>query len=873
MIGKTLAHYEITRAIGKGGMGEVYQATDTKLGRSVAIKVLPEEFASDAERVARFEREAKLLASLNHPNIAAIYGLEQSEGTRFLVLELVEGQTLSERLVRGPLPVQESLELALQIAEALEAAHEKGVIHRDLKPANIKVTSEGKVKVLDFGLAKAYAGTAMGDETVLETLAENAESAKGVLLGTPAYMSPEQARRQPADHRSDVWAFGCVLFEMLTGRTPFKGNTLSDTIAAILEREPNLADLPRHLNPGIRRLLERCLDKNPKRRWHAIADVRLEIEETLSSPAGALGEATPQRRHLLPYAATLAMAVVVAAVGGWYLKPPVPTEPSPMTRFHLELPDDQAFGPSLTLPVLTVSPDGTQIVYVANGQLHVWDLGRDAVTPIAGTNGAQDPFFSPDGRWIAYFSGATRELRKVAIEGGAPEALTEAPRYNMGSWLDSDAVLYGDRGGILRVSAGGGTPELLIPAREGEFLGVPQMLSDGKSVLFGRYHGFEPALRIVQSVGSDERTVLFEGGIDARYAPTGHLVYGRGGELVAVPFDVDDLELRGTPMSVMKEVFTTSSVHASFGASGTLAYLPGHWTGQTSSVQWVSLDGEVTTLLDGPQTYRRSVSSPDGRRIAALADGEDGRSRSIWVYDVETGTPVQLTDEDQPVLALAWSADGERVTYAIEERIYWQKADGSEPPQLLWEHEQRVLETNWSADGRFMVFTSGLRGQGTVWVFSVEEGSAKSQTENAGAANFSPDGRWISYLRVTDDGNQLWVTPFPGPGSGRLVYTANGPQGGWNTWSQDGNRLYFRGVGPDYQKMMAVTVQTQPDFRRGEVQTLFELPFDFRVDGFDPEHERFLIIPGGATGALATPRRINVVQNWFEELKEKVPVP
>ena len=282
MIGKTLAHYEITAAIGKGGMGEVYQATDRKLGRNVAIKVLPEEFAQDTERVARFEREAKLLASLNHPNIAAIYGLEQSEGTRFLVLELVDGQTLSERLVRGPLPVQESLELALQIAEALEAAHEKGVIHRDLKPANIKVTSEGKVKVLDFGLAKAYAGTAVGDETILETLTEDAESGKGVLLGTPAYMSPEQARCQPADHRSDVWAFGCVLFEMLSGKTLFKGNTLSDTIAAILEREPEFGTTPTDLSPAIRRLLKRCLEKNPKRRWQAIGDVRLEVEAALT---------------------------------------------------------------------------------------------------------------------------------------------------------------------------------------------------------------------------------------------------------------------------------------------------------------------------------------------------------------------------------------------------------------------------------------------------------------------------------------------------------------------------------------------------------------------------------------------------------------
>ena len=374
MIGKTLAHYEITAAIGKGGMGEVYQATDRKLGRNVAIKVLPEEFAQDNDRVARFEREAKLLASLNHPNIAAIYGLEESEGTRFLVLELVEGQTLSERLVRGPLPVKESLEVAVQIAEALEAAHEKGVIHRDLKPANIKVTSEGKVKVLDFGLAKAYAGAALGDETILETLAEGAESGKGVLLGTPAYMSPEQASRQPADHRSDVWSFGCVLFEMLTGKVVFKGNTLSHTIAAILEREPDFGRLPNNLSPAIRRLLERCLEKNPKRRWHAIADVRLEVEAALASPgSGEPGtDSKPQARPILWCAVAILMIALVAIPLTWYLRPLRP-EPRAVTRFEYDLPQGGGESPETSVrpSILAISPDGSQIAMVRGDGLYL----------------------------------------------------------------------------------------------------------------------------------------------------------------------------------------------------------------------------------------------------------------------------------------------------------------------------------------------------------------------------------------------------------------------------------------------------------------------------------------------------------------------
>ena len=503
MIGNTLAHYEITAAIGKGGMGEVYQATDKKLGCNVAIKVLPEEFASDTERIARFEREAKLLASLNHPNIAAIYGLEQSEGTRFLVLELVEGQTLAERLVRGPLPVQESLELALQIAEALEAAHEKGVIHRDLKPANIKVTSEGKIKVLDFGLAKAYAGTALGDETVLETLAEDAESGRGVLLGTPAYMSPEQARRQPADHRSDVWAFGCVLYELLTGRTLFKGNTLSDTIAAVLEREPDFATLPGSLHPVLRRLLGRCLDKIPKRRWHAIADVRLEIEGILADPEG-VGHPTidthPPAWRSLRSAVAVVVLGMIAGGSGWYLRAVLRPELRPVTRFVRELPPNESVLPAL-VPELAISRDGSRIVYAAGEQLHLWNLALDDVRPISTGDRPFGPFFSPDGEWIAYFSNSEGQLRKIAVDGGGPVVLSdvgfrEAPSSPAGaSWTERDAIVYGQfNRGIMRVPAQGGTPDSLVASERaglfsGRLVGFPQILPGGRSLLFTVFCG------------------------------------------------------------------------------------------------------------------------------------------------------------------------------------------------------------------------------------------------------------------------------------------------------------------------------------------------------------------------------------------------
>ncbi len=878
MIGKTLAHYEITAAIGKGGMGEVYQATDKKLGRSVAIKVLPEEFAQDTERVARFEREAKLLASLNHPNIAAIYGLEQSEGTRFLVLELVEGQTLSERLVRGPVPVQESLELALQIAEALEAAHEKGVIHRDLKPANIKVTSEGKVKVLDFGLAKAYAGAAMGDETVLETLAEDAESGRGVLLGTPAYMSPEQARRQPADHRSDVWAFGCVLYELLTGRMLFKGNTLSDIIAAVLEREPDLDNLPRNVSPGIRRLLGRCLAKNPKRRLHSIADVRLEIDDILSSPEGTPAQATPQGRHLLPYAATLALAILVGAVGTWYLRPLPQSEPLPVTRFHYELPEEQNLGPELGHPVLTVSPTGNQIVYVADSQLYLWDLTRDQVRLLPTDDDPSDPLFSPDGRWVAYFARNRSQLKKIGVDGSAPFTVYDVGQfYAMAGWADNDTLVFGNEQGIMRVSAEGGAPELLVQREGSELLGAPQILSGGKSVLFttamGR-EGFSPATTImVQSLETDERKLLIESGLDGRYVPTGHLVYGLGEQLLAVPFDTDSLELTGNPVVVQDGVLQGSSVQLGFGANGTLAYLPGGDTRFVATLKWLDRSGEVTTLIEGERQYGWAALSPDAQRIAALVfEGEVG---SIWIYDVESGTPSRLPSDPRADGPFTWTPDGERLTRVLDGDIYWQPIDGSEPPELLWDHSAAVGAIQWSSDGRFLTFCASCPGlESDVWLLSMADRQATpflGTDAGEGLAKFSPDGQWMSFLRTDEQSKSLMVVPFANPRVAYEVAALGSGSGGWHAWSRNGRNLYYRGTGPDFRKVMSASVVVEPTFRRGEEEILFELPFAFTLRDFDANSERFLILDP-VEGATPT-RRINVVQNWFEELKEKVPVP
>ena len=586
--GTKLAHYEILSQLGKGGMGEVWRARDTKLGREVAIKTLPEEFASDEERLRRLEREAKLLASLNHPNIAAIYGLEEDNGIRFLVLELVEGDTLADRLQHGAIPTQESFELALQIAQALEAAHAKGVMHRDLKPANIKVTPDGTVKVLDFGLAKNYVSESEGVETVTETITAVVETQSGLLVGTPAYMSPEQARGQATDNRSDVWAFGSVFFEILTGVNPFKGKTVADTLAGILERDPDLDGLPAHIHPGMRQLVRLCLTKNPKRRWQSIGDVRLEIEEILEDPTGLTLQlvpvAEPAGRGILPFALGALSLALIAGTLGWFLRPLPTPAPGLVVRLHHELPDDQVVDPGAPYPLVGVSPDGARVAYVANSQLYLWSLEQGETAPLSSAaDSPVDPVFSPDGRWITYFSRADGQLKKIPIDGGAPITLDDVdPPYMMASWSGSDTIVYGGRRGIMRVSANGGEPDLIVEANEGETLRAPQIMPDGTSVLSTVETvdaGSRSTYIALHSVESNARKTLVQAGLHARYLPTGHLVYTVGDVLYAAPFDLASMEVRGGAVPVLEDILNSGSPNYALGDDGTLAYLPGETVG------------------------------------------------------------------------------------------------------------------------------------------------------------------------------------------------------------------------------------------------------------------------------------------------------
>src|SRR5262249_33798105 len=644
-------------------MGEVYRARDTKLKRDVAIKILPDEFSRDADRVTRFQREAEVLASLNHPNIAAIYDLQESNETRFLVLELVEGETLAERIQRGPIPVEQALGIAKHICEALEAAHEKGIVHRDLKPANIKITPDGKVKVLDFGLAKALEGAplqvASNSPTLLTATATNA----GIILGTAGYMSPEQARGHAADQRSDNFSFGCVLFEMLTGRQTFQGETVTDIIASVVKSDPDFGALPAKLHPKAEELIRRCLAKNRKDRYHAIADVRVELETIMADPLGLLvkGERVyaprPWWKRAIPVLVAAMLAGTVVGIAVWNARPSI--MPPTITRFLFTLPEGQQFldnNPVLPAPflqLLAISPDGMQMVYVANRRLYLRSFSELAARPIAGTEVTQGalgyPVFSPDSRSIAFWSGDVQAgtVKRIALTGGVAVTICQA-NYPFGMSWSNEWIVFGQVDGIKRVSANGGQPELLLSVK-GSRLWEPQVLPGGEAVLYttvdastvraalgGNTPILDKAQIVVQSLRSGERKTLIEGS-SGRYLPTGHLTYARGGTVWAVPFDLKRRELTGGPVPVVegvKRALNSQLVYFSVSDTGSLIYIPGPLSTSLAQSTLVLVDrnGGVEPLKLRPAAYQFPRISPDGKRVAVEID--DGNDANIWIYEL-----------------------------------------------------------------------------------------------------------------------------------------------------------------------------------------------------------------------------------------------
>jgi Tol biopolymer transport system component len=892
MIGKTLGHYQITGQLGKGGMGEVFQAKDQKLGRNVAIKVLPEEFARDADRVSRFQREAKLLASLNHPNIAAIYGLEESGGTNFLVLELVEGVTLADRIKTGPLPVEEALKSALQIAEALEAAHEKGIIHRDLKPANIKVTPEGKVKVLDFGLAKAYAGDREEVNLSNSPTLSDAATQQGVILGTAAYMSPEQARGKAVDKRADIWAFGGVLFEMLTGRAAFSGKDVTDILAAVIRSEPEWGNLQANLHGRLREVLERCLQKDLKDRYHDISDVRVDIQRVLANPSGLLVQpvnaAAPKRKLRLGLswiAAIVVLFVIIAGVSVWMFKP---AEPRHVMRFDYDIPEDQQFM-TTQVPVIAVSPDGKQFVYSTAKGLYLRSVDELTAKLIAGTEGPTlEPFFSSDGKWIAYASPADKKLKKISVNGGAPVVLCNLSSSLPvgGSWNDDNTIVFGQLPGpIMLVSANGGTPEAITKTKSEAHI-APQILSGGKSLLYTAAAGAAKMRVMVESLKSGETKELFAGGF-ARYLPTGHIVYRlpNNNNLFAVPFDLDRLEVKGGAVPIVEGILQCADSNA-----GTLVCLPGT-TGASSSggrsLVWVDRDGKEEALGAPPDLYLFPKISPDGTRVALAISGENP---DIWIWDIMRKTMTRLTFDKSNDYQPIWTPDSKQVLFYSGREgkfggIFRKQADGTgEEQKLVAGPDRQLYPWALSSDGRTLVVldTPNADTTGDISMLSMEGNHERKPLLNnpdylETQPKLSPNGKWMAYVSNESGKNEVYVRPFPEVNKGRWQVSTKG--GVSPIWAPSGRELFY--FGEEDGSVTTVAVETGPAFSAATPKKLFSrspyfaggntpgTPWDIQPDG-----KRFLMmkLPGATPTSAAGTRKITIVLNWFEELKQRVPV-
>ncbi len=892
--GTRLGPYEIASPLGAGGMGEVFRARDTKLNRDVAIKVLPAAFAQDAERVARFRREAQLLASLNHPNIAAIHGLEESEGVLALALELVEGEDLAERLTRGAIPVDEAIAIAKQIAEGLEAAHEKGIVHRDLKPANLKLTKDGTVKILDFGLAKAYGGEAdaAGSEGLSQSPTMSRQMTEaGVIFGTAAYMSPEQARGATVDKRADIWAFGVVLFEMLTGKRLFTGETVSDTLAAVLKTEPEWEAVPASAPSALRNLLRRCLTKEPRQRLQAIGEARIALEQTLGTPDVVR---VSSGVRALPWVIALS-ATIVAALALWALWHPALTPARPL-RLSAEL------GAAASLstgsgPAATLSPDGRLLAFVASqgaeggSLLYLRRLEQLDASPLSGTEGARDPFFSPDGEWIAFFADA--KLKKVSVTGGAAVTLCDAAGARGGTWTEDGTIFFTPTFqpgvGLSRVSSAGGTPQTLTTpdaASQEVSHRWPQALPGGKAVLYTAGIGlgnYEDASLVVHTLEGDTRKVLHRGGYHGRYLPSGHLVFIHEGTLFAAPFDLDRLELSGQPVPAIAGVTTnpnTAGAEFAFSHDGTLVYQRGE--GFAVPIQWMDREGKLQPLRGAPDHYDTIRFSPDGRRLALdIID----KNWDVWVYEWGRDTLSRLTFDPGEDRFPVWTPDGRRIAFSstradqATRNLYWQRADGTGEAEALTESKNPQVPTSWHPSGGFLAFgeinpqTSQdililpLTGdEGSGWKPGKPMVFLNGPFFEAEAA-FSPDGRWLAYMSNESGRNEVYVRPFPGSGGKWQVSTAGGrlPR-----WSRSRRELFYPG---EDGRIMVAAYTVEGDLFRAEKPRVWSprvVPMRFSNRNYDlhPDGERLAV----RDQAEATRDKIVLIQNFFDELRRIAPV-
>ena len=892
-IGTQLGPYEILSAIGAGGMGEVYRARDTRLDRIVAVKILPDHLSDRAELRERFEREARTIASLNHPHICTLYDIGHQDGTDFLVMEYLEGETLAERLKKGPLPLDQVLQYAVEIADALDKAHRKGITHRDLKPGNIMLTKSG-TKLLDFGLAKLRQDAAPDSPFSELPTANKGITAHGTILGTLQYMAPEQVegKTDEIDARTDIFAFGAVVYEMATGKKAFEGKTQASLIAKILETDPPpMSSLQPMTPPALDRVVKRCLAKERDERCQSAKDLTDELKwiaeggSQISSlmPVPSKGVRALGRRGLFVGVGALLLVAFITGISIWNLKPT--PSPQPVTRTVINLPPGQQLAGLDSGPAVALSPDSTHLAYVARQsgiqRLYVRAMDSLEAKPIPDTEGGVSPFFSPDGQWLGFFAGG--KLKKVSVSGGAALTLGDAGVPRGASWGSQGMIAFSPAGvGVLeQVSDGGGAPQPLTRFEKGDLSHRwAEFLPGGKAVLFAAAPvgvTFGNGHIAVQSVGTGERRNLVQAGTHPRYAPSGHLVYAQGGSLMAVPFDPQRLTATGAAVPVVEGVLQstfTGAAQYSFSTTGSLVYISGGVQSAQSRLVWVGRNGTEQPLAAPGHAYFAPGLSPDGRRVAV---GIAEQETQIWLYDLSRETLTRLTFEGSVNGNSAWTADGKRIAFESSKEgpmnIFWQMADGSGGLERLTTSEYIQVPYSWSPNGQLLAFfevNPNPIPHREIWVLRMGDRKVQPFLRTGfdeGVPRFSPDGRWLAYVSNESGRSEIYVQPYPGPGGKWQISTEGGNEPVWNS---NGRELFYRSG----DKMMAVDIATQPGFAAGKPRMLFEGRYEsspMAVDNYDvsPDGQRFLMVK--ASEQAQAPTQINVVLNWFGELKQKVP--
>ena len=885
-------------------MGEVYKARDTRLDRTVAIKVLPSHLADKPQLRERFEREARTVASLNHPHICVLHDIGEQDGIHFLVMEYLKGETLAQRLDKGPLPLNQVLQYAIEIADALDKAHRQGVTHRDLKPGNIMLTKSGS-KLLDFGLAKLTQGSVPAVPLSQLPTAIDSLTVEGTILGTLQYMAPEQVEGKvdEVDARTDIFAFGAVVYEMATGKKAFEGKSQASLIAAILDRDPPpMASLQPMTPSALDRVVRKCLAKEQERRWQAASDVCDELkwiaeggsETGVPTAAAPIPARTGWRRVLSWSMASLFVGAIIASIAVWNLKPAPSPAPGPVSRFVMTLPAGERLERGFGGTPILLSPDGTHLVYVASHsgvrQLYLRSMDSLEAQPIPGTEDGDDPFFSPDGQWLGFLAPGPSgyAVKKVSITGGEPLTLCECVDNVRGaSWGPNDTIVFAPSvgSGIWQVSANGGTPQVLTTLDSGKNETShrwPELLPGGNAVLFtvGPEGGWADAEIVVQRLDTGERRVLVQGGTYAHYLPAGHLVYLRQGTLMVVPFDLTRLEVTGNAVPVLEGISQNPGSGAprlSFSSFGSVAYLPASFgeSLDVATLVWVDRKGVIQPLEAPPRPYVFQRLSPDGRRVAV---GVTGARTNIWVYGILGESLTRLTFEGTNFMPV-WAGGGSRIAFfsrrAGPTNLFWKASDGSGVAERLTTTGYTQLPSSWSPDGKLLAFTElDPDTGGDLWVLPLE-GDRKPQPFLKtpffeGGAMFSPDGRWLAYTSNESSRYEVYVQPFPATGAKWQVSSGGGQQ---PVWARNGRELFY--LVNNQRKLMAAEISTQPAFSASNPRELFELqrvtgiaPPGYAIYDVSPDGQRFLIVQESEQ-QQATP--INVVLNWFEELKRRVP--